>query len=261
MNHPKEVIQVVKIGGNVIDNPEALANFLCQFASIQGPKLLIHGGGKIATHMAKEMGIESIMIEGRRVTDEASLRIVTMVYAGWINKSIVAALQAQGCSSLGLSGPDGGIVLAKKRNPIPIDYGFVGDIEEVNGKALASLIQAGYAPVFAPITSDVHGQLLNTNADTLAQAIAIALSDFFEVKLVYCFEKVGVLSDPTNEESLIPSINAAYFEELKANGTVSAGMIPKLENALKAISKGVHLVRLCHADNLLNQDLGTNILP
>lgn len=261
MNPIKPVLQVVKIGGNVIDNPKALADFLRLFASLNGPKVLIHGGGKIATQLAKDMGIESKMIDGRRVTDEASLRIVTMVYAGWINKSIVAALQAEGCTSLGLSGPDGGVVRAKKRNPIPVDYGFVGDIEAVNGKALAQLIEAGYAPIFAPITADASGQLLNTNADTMAQAIAIALSDFFQVKLVYCFEKPGVLRDPQDDHSVIPSINASYFEELKANGTVTAGMIPKLENALKAISKGVHLVRLCLADHLMNENLGTNILP
>jgi acetylglutamate kinase len=261
MNPTKPVLKVIKIGGNVIDNPKALADFLRLFASLEGPKVLIHGGGKIATQLAKDMGIESKMIDGRRVTDETSLRIVTMVYAGWINKSIVAALQAEGCTSLGLSGPDGGMVRAKKRNPIPVDYGFVGDIEEVNGKALAQLIEAGYAPIFAPITADASGQLLNTNADTMAQAIAIALSDFFQVNLVYCFEKPGVLRDPQDDHSVIPSIHASYFEELKANGTVTAGMIPKLENALKAISKGVHLVRLCLADHLMNENLGTNILP
>jgi len=261
MNQPKPVLQVVRIGGNVIDNAKALADFLRLFASLKGPKVLIHGGGKIATQLAKDMGIESTMIEGRRVTDEASLRIVTMVYAGWINKSIVATLNGLGCTALGLSGPDGGIVQAKKRNPLPIDYGFVGDIEKVNGKALAQLIEAGYAPIFAPITADVAGQLLNTNADTMAQALAIALSDFYQVNLVYCFEKAGVLRDPKNNDSVIPTINASYFEELKANGTVTAGMIPKLENALKAISKGVHLVRLCLADHLLTEDLGTNILP
>lgn len=261
MNPTKPVLKVIKIGGNVIDNPKALADFLRLFASLEGPKVLIHGGGKIATQLAKDMGIESKMIDGRRVTDETSLRIVTMVYAGWINKSIVAALQAEGCTSLGLSGPDGGMVQAKKRNPIPVDYGFVGDIEEVNGKALAQLIEAGYAPIFAPITADASGQLLNTNADTMAQAIAIALSDFFQVNLVYCFEKPGVLRDPQDDHSVIPSIHASYFEELKANGTVTAGMIPKLENALKAVSKGVHLVRLCLADHLMNENLGTNILP
>ena len=180
--------------------------------------------------------------------------------AGSINRLWPRCKQG-GCTSLGLSGPDGGVVRAKKRNPIPVDYGFVGDIEAVNGKALAQLIEAGYAPIFAPITADASGQLLNTNADTMAQAIAIALSDFFQVKLVYCFEKPGVLRDPQDDHSVIPSINASYFEELKANGTVTAGMIPKLENALKAISKGVHLVRLCLADHLMNENLGTNILP
>jgi acetylglutamate kinase len=252
-------LQVVKIGGNVIDNPSALTSFLQDFASLEGPKLLIHGGGKIATHMATSMGIESQMIEGRRVTDEESLRIVTMVYAGWINKSIVAELQGLSCNALGLTGPDGGIVLSKKRAAEPIDYGFVGDIVSVNAAALSGLISAGFSPIFAPITADVSGQLLNTNADTMAQALAIALSASYQVTLTYCFEKKGVLLDPEDDESVISSINPASFQELKDQGVVSAGMIPKLENALKAISAGVSVVRLCHAENLQKTNIGTKI--
>ena len=255
----KQALHIVKIGGNIIDAPEALASFLANFASIKGPKLLVHGGGKIATSMATELGIQSQMIDGRRVTDADSLRIVTMVYAGWINKSIVASLQAQHCNAIGLAGPDGGFVVAKKRNPIPIDYGFVGDIEKVNAQDLAGLISAGFSPVFAPITADSTGQLLNTNADTMAQALAIGLSDYFDVTLTYCFEKQGVLMDPTDDNSVIPKINQANFAQLKADGIVSAGMIPKLENALKAIAQGVQIVRLCHADFVSQPDKGTLI--
>ena len=255
----KPTLQVVKIGGNVIDNPTALASFLQDFASLKGPKLLVHGGGKIATQMATSMGIESQMIEGRRVTDEASLRIVTMVYAGYINKSIVAELQALSCNALGLTGPDGRIVLSQKRAAKPIDYGFVGDIVSVNAESLAGLIAAGFSPIFAPITADAAGQLLNTNADTMAQALAIALSSTYDVTLTYCFEKKGVLLDPSDDDSVISSINPASFIDLKEKGIVSAGMIPKLENSLKAISAGVSVVRLCHADNLQKTDIGTKI--
>ena len=255
----KQALHIVKIGGNIIDAPEALASFLANFASIQGPKILVHGGGKIATSMAANLGIESQMIDGRRVTDADSLRIVTMVYAGWINKSIVASLQALQCNAIGLAGPDGGFVVSKKRNPIPIDYGFVGDIEHVHATSLAGLITSGFSPVFAPITADASGQLLNTNADTMAQALAIALSAHFEVTLTYCFEKQGVLMDPNDDDSVIPQINQANFTQLKAEGIVSAGMIPKLENALKAIAQGVQTVRLCHADFVSQPDKGTLI--
>lgn len=255
----KQALHIVKIGGNIIDAPEALASFLANFAAIQGRKLLVHGGGKIATSMAADLGIVSQMIDGRRVTDTESLRIVTMVYAGWINKSIVASLQALNCNSIGLTGPDGAFVISKKRNPEPIDYGFVGDIEHVNSKDLAGLITAGFSPVFAPITADVSGQLLNTNADTMAQALAIALSEYFETTLTYCFEKQGVLMDPNDDNSVISQINSANFAQLKADGIVSAGMIPKLENALKAVAQGVQAVRLCHADFVSQPDKGTRI--
>ncbi len=255
----KQALHIVKIGGNIIDAPEALASFLANFASIPGFKLLVHGGGKIATSMAAELGIQSQMIEGRRVTDSESLKIVTMVYAGWINKSIVASLQALSTNAIGLAGPDGAFVVSKKRNPEPIDYGFVGDIESVNAHGLTALIENGLSPVFAPITADTKGQLLNTNADTMAQALAIALSTHFDVTLTYCFEKQGVLMDPNDDNSVISQINSANFAHLKADGIVSAGMIPKLENALKAISQGVQTVRLCHADFVSQPDKGTLI--
>jgi acetylglutamate kinase len=255
----KTKLHVIKIGGNIIDNPEALNSFLRDFAAMQGLKILIHGGGKMATQLAKDLGIESKMVEGRRLTDAKSLQIVTMVYAGWINKTIVANLQSKKCKALGLTGPDGGLIQAKKRNPIPIDFGFVGDIIDINAEDLTQLLNLGYSPIFAPITSNDEGQLLNTNADTLAQAIAIGLSVYFDVDLVYCFEKQGVLKDPANENSVIPMINQAMFETLKKDGIVSAGMIPKLENALLAISQGVHVVRLCQAAHLNNGNQGTQI--
>jgi acetylglutamate kinase len=255
----KTKLHVIKIGGNIIDNPEALDSFLKDFSSIQGLKILVHGGGKIATKLAEDLGIKTQMVDGRRVTDEKSLQIVAMVYAGWINKSIVAKLQSQKCNALGLTGLDGGLIKAIKRNPLPIDFGFVGDIVHVKGGDLTQLLNLGYSPVFAPITSDDEGQLLNTNADTLAQAIAIGLTTYFDVDLVYCFEKKGVLKDPTDENSVVPIINQAMFDSLKKDGTVSAGMIPKLENALSAISQGVKVVRLCHANHLNNESQGTQI--
>jgi acetylglutamate kinase len=257
MEKPK--IHVIKIGGNIIDNPDALNSFLTSFASITGFKILVHGGGKIATQMAKNVGIETQMVDGRRVTDEKSLQIVTMVYAGWINKSIVANLQSKKCNALGLTGPDGGLIKAKKRNPIPIDFGFVGDIVGLNVKGINDLLNIGLSPIFAPITADDEGQLLNTNADTLAQSIAMGLSSDFDVELVYCFEKRGVLKDPAEDNSVIPMINQASYEKLKREGVVTEGMIPKLENALLAVSQGVKVVRLCHADDLNDANKGTQI--
>ena len=257
MEKPK--IHVIKIGGNIIDNPDALNSFLTSFASITGFKILVHGGGKIATQMAKNVGIETQMVDGRRVTDEKSLQIVTMVYAGWINKSIVANLQSKKCNALGLTGPDGGLIKAKKRNPIPIDFGFVGDIVGLNVKGINDLLNIGLSPIFAPITADDEGQLLNTNADTLAQSIAMGLSSDFDVDLVYCFEKRGVLKDPADNNSVISMINQASYEKLKREGIVTEGMIPKLENALLAVSQGVKVVRLCHADDLNDANQGTQI--
>ncbi len=255
----KKTLKVIKIGGNIIDNPEKLEQFLHNLSQLKEAFVLIHGGGKIATEMSKSMGIEAQMINGRRVTDEATLKIVTMVYAGWINKNIVANLQTKSVNALGLSGPDGQIVLSKKRNPEPINYGWVGDITQVNGSKLKSLIELGFYPIFAPITADKDGNLLNTNADTMAQAIAIGLSSFFEVELSYCFEKPGVLMNSTDDHSVISKIDSTYFEELKSNGIVNEGMIPKLENALKAIAEGVKVVKIMHADSILESNSGTSI--
>lgn len=255
----KTKLKVIKIGGNIIDNPSKLEQFLTNLSQLKEKFVLIHGGGKIATEMSKSMGLEAQMINGRRVTDEATLKIVTMVYAGWINKNIVAQLQSKGINALGLTGPDGQIVLSKKRNPEPINYGWVGDIIEVKSEKLKVFIENGFNPIIAPITADLEGNLLNTNADTMAQAIAIGLSPFYEVELSYCFEKPGVLMNANDEHSVISQINETYFMELKEKGIVNEGMIPKLENALKAISEGVKVVKIMHADSILDAASGTSI--
>ena len=248
-------INVVKIGGNVIDDPTALADFVTIFSSLDGPKILVHGGGKEATRLSKDMGIETIMIEGRRVTDRATLDIVTMTYAGLINKRIVAMLQAEGCDALGFSGADGNIIKATRRPANPIDYGFVGDIDpkDVNDRLLRILLEAGITPVVCAICHDGNGTLLNCNADSVASAIAIGASRIAPTVLTYCFEKAGVLADINDEQSVIPLITEENFRPLKENGTIAKGMIPKLTNALDSASKGVKEVRICKAENLLTE--------
>ncbi len=245
-------LTVVKIGGNVIDNSAALHEFLKNFSAIEGPKILVHGGGKMATELSHTLGIEPKMVDGRRITDIETLRVVTMVYAGLINKNVVAQLQFHGSNAIGLTGADANLIRAVKRPIAAIDYGYVGDIHEtsVNAPALGALLRNGLVPVFSAITHDGSGQLLNTNADTVASAIAVALSAEYETSLVYCFEKKGVLADVNDESSLIGEIRAAEFEGLKANGTVAGGMIPKLHNAFEAINKGVSNVYIGKADEL-----------
>ena len=253
-------INVVKIGGNVIDDPAALADFVRIFSNLEGPKILVHGGGKEATRLSKEMGIETVMIEGRRVTDRATLDIVTMTYAGLINKRIVALLQAKGCDALGFSGADGNIIKASRRAANPIDYGFVGDIDpdDVNDNLIRILLEAGITPVVCAICHDGKGRLLNCNADSVASATALGASRIAPTVLTYCFEKSGVLADVNDEESVIPVITKDNFQTLKENGTIAKGMIPKLTNALDSASKGVKQVRICKAENLLT-DYGTII--
>lgn len=253
-------INVVKIGGNVIDDPAALADFVDIFSGLEGPKILVHGGGKEATRLSKAMGIETIMIEGRRVTDRHTLDIVTMTYAGLINKRIVAMLQAKGCDALGFSGADGNIIMATRRPANPIDYGFVGDIDpkDVNDTIIRILLEAGVTPVVCAICHDGNGTLLNCNADSVASAVAIGSSRIAPTVLTYCFEKAGVLADVDDEESVIPLITKENFHTLKENGTIAKGMIPKLTNALDSASKGVNAVRICKAEDLLN-DSGTII--
>ncbi len=264
-------LTIVKIGGNVIDNSENLHHFLGDFTRLEGPKILIHGGGKMATETSASLGIEAKMIDGRRVTDIATLRVVTMVYAGLINKNIVAQLQAKGANAIGLTGADGNIIKAKKRPIIKvapkegelegteIDYGFVGDLDEssVSVSSLTNLLQAGFVPVFCAITHDGETQLLNTNADTIASAVAVAMSSVYETHLVYCFEKKGVLRDVNDETTVVREIRSTDFEHLKADGTVAGGMIPKLHNAFEAINKGVASVYIGKADELTEIEKGS----
>ena len=251
-------VTVMKIGGNVIDNPEALKRFLREFAAVEGAKMLVHGGGKLATRLAERLELKVQMVDGRRITDKGTLDVVTMVYAGLINKQIVAGLQAVGCSAIGLSGADGNVVTARRRNPEPIDYGFVGDIERVDSELLGRLLDGGLVPVFSAIMHDGHGTLLNCNADSVASAVALGAARLAPVDLVYCFEKAGVLRDPEDERSVIPEITAESFAALKADGTISKGMIPKVENALKAVSQGVHSVTIRSSTHLAD-GIGTVI--
>lgn len=287
------MIKVVKIGGNVVDNPELLREFVKDFAAMPGMKVLIHGGGVMASQMQKSMGMTPIMVEGRRVTDEETLKVVTMVYAGWCNKNIVALLQGAGCNAIGLCGADGNVIKASKRPPVfvesldkDVDYGYVGDVkaDSVNAAFIYSLLEKGIVPVFNAINHDGEGNLLNTNADTIASSVAMSLAGYkyrsrkdvcsacedcihcsddgrltHEVELIYCFEKDGVLYDKDDDSSVIPEINREKFAELKAEGRVADGMIPKLSNSFKAIDNGVARVIIKHARNVLN-DKGTTLI-
>ena len=246
-------VTVVKIGGNIVDNPAALELFLKNFQRLEGPKVLIHGGGAIASQLSKKLGLEVKMHNGRRITDLETLKLVTMVYAGLINKQIVAALQSLGCNALGLCGADGDTVPAKMRQSADIDWGYVGDVnpDEVNGDFICNLLARGITPVFCAITHNRNGSLLNTNADTMASSIARAIAKECEVRLVFCFEKQGVLSDPNNDDSVIPLITKNMYEKLKGEGAIKDGMLPKLDNAFKAIDDGVSEVVINPADNLL----------
>lgn len=249
----KEKISIVKIGGNIVDNQEALQAFLADFRELEGRKVLIHGGGVLASKMARQLGIETRMVEGRRITDEDTIRVVTMVYAGWINKSIVALLQQIGCNALGLSGADANVIPSVRRSPEPIDFGFVGDPDpvKINGPFIAQLVDNGVVPVFCAITHDGQGSLLNTNADTIAYSVASALSAHFETTLYFCFEKEGVLRDLNDPTSLIPTMKQEECDTLKKEGIIAEGMIPKLDNSFRAISQGVSKVVILHAKNLL----------
>ncbi|MCQ2188693.1 MAG: acetylglutamate kinase [Paludibacteraceae bacterium] len=247
-----EKLTLIKVGGKIVEEEATLKSLLEQFAQIPGNKVLVHGGGRSATKVATKLGIETQMVEGRRITDKAMLEVVTMVYAGLVNKNIVAQLQANGINSLGLTGADINYMRSDKRKPNPIDYGFVGDVREVNTEILADLIARGIVPVLSPITHDGKGNLLNTNADTIAQEASVALAKRFDVSLIYCFEKDGVLKDENDDASVIPLITKADFEAYKADGTISGGMIPKLDNAFTAISKGVKEVVITSANHILS---------
>jgi len=261
-------LYVIKIGGNIIDDEKKLSLFLRSFAAIDDKKILVHGGGKLATKLAEKMGVEQKLVEGRRITDAETLKIVTMVYAGYINKNIVAQLQSFNCNAIGLSGVDGDIILAHKRKHPIIDYGFVGDVDSVNAPLLKNLLTQNLSLVIAPITHDQSGQLLNTNADTIAQEIAKALCGVYEVSLVYSFEKSGVLLDVNDESSVIRKITKSYYDELKipppvgGGAKIFAGMIPKLDNAFAALKSGVNKVIIGKAeelDKLIKGTAGTTI--
>ncbi|PNW29957.1 acetylglutamate kinase [Formosa algae] len=249
-----ETLKVIKIGGNIIDDDSALSHFLEQFATIQGPKLLVHGGGKLATKMAKSMNIEVQMVDGRRITDADTLDIITMVYGGKINKNIIAQLQANHCNSVGFTGADGNVIVSEKRPVKTIDYGFVGDVKQVNTKVPKVLLENGITPVFCAITHDENGQLLNTNADTVTSELAIGFADLYQVELYYCFEKDGVLLDVDDPNSVIEDINTKNYETLKADGVITDGMLPKLDNCFHAISNHVYKVCLGKPDMLFNQN-------
>ena len=239
----KQKLTIVKVGGAVVEDETQLTQLLKDFSAISGRKVLIHGGGRRATQVAASLGIESKMVGGRRITDADMLSVVTMVYGGLVNKNLVARLQANGVNALGLTGADIDVIRSHKR-PLKdgIDFGFVGDVDKDDGQMLSRLIEAGITPVMAPLTHDGQGNILNTNADTIASETAKALAPFYNVTLIYSFEKKGVLSNPDDDNSVIPTITRADFERYKADGTISGGMLPKIENALSAIDKGVNRV-------------------
>jgi acetylglutamate kinase len=258
------MINVVKIGGGIIEDPEQLQQFLNSFAQIKGDKILVHGGGRLATTMATKLGIESKMVEGRRITDDATLEVVTMVYGGLANKNIVAQLQSLGINALGLTGADGNLILSHKRQNSAVDYGWVGDVDAVNVSFLKTLLQAQITPIVAPLTHNGQGKLLNTNADTIASEIANSLAKAGEkVQLIFGFELEGVLLDFNDKSSVIPEITTQKFAELKAQNIISEGMIPKLTNAFASIQAGVSAVKICHAlkvGEAVNASRGTSIV-
>lgn len=255
----KQQITIVKVGGKIVENPETLNQLLHDFSALPGKKVLVHGGGRTATDMASRLGIETHMVEGRRITDADMLRVVTMVYAGLVNKNVVARLQGCGVNALGLTGADMDVIRSHRR-PLKngIDYGFVGDVDHVDGERLSMLVEAGITPVMAPLTHNGQGDMLNTNADTIAAETAKALAAHYDVTLVYCFEHAGVLTNPDDEESVIPLITREKFELLKADGTVSGGMLPKIENSLAAVEAGVKCVIITKA-NKIGTNQGTSI--
>ena len=255
----KEQLTLIKVGGKIVEEEATLRRLLDDFAAIGGHRLLVHGGGRSATRLAEQLGIESRMVDGRRITDAETLRVVTMVYAGLVNKNVVAGLQARGVNALGLTGADMNVIRSAKRPVKEVDYGYVGDVERVDATLLADLIARGVVPVMAPLTHDGRGNLLNTNADTIAGETAKALAPLFDVTLMYCFEKKGVLRNADNEESVIPRIDRPAFEALTADGTIAGGMIPKIENALAAVDAGVKRVIITRADAIDGRS-GTVIL-
>jgi acetylglutamate kinase len=255
-----QTLQIVKIGGNVIDNDAALTSFLKDFSELKGPKILVHGGGKKATEVSSAMGLQPQMINGRRVTDAATVEVVTMVYAGLLNKNITAKLQSLGCNAMGLSGADANCILAHKRIVKEIDYGFAGDVDTINSELINVLLQNGVTPVFCAITHDKNGQLLNTNADTIASEVAIGMSDLYQTELNFVFELKGVLENIEDKNSVIKHINSEKYEVLIANGIIADGMLPKMQNCFNALNKGVQKVKIGDASMVQNtNDLYTTI--
>lgn len=275
-------INVIKVGGAVVEDATSLGNLLAQFSSINGPKVLVHGGGRSATKIATSLGIESTMVGGRRITDSDMLNVVTMVYGGLVNKNLVALLQANGVNAIGLTGADMNVILSHKRpeksvtiaageidpntgetlteeKNVKVDFGWVGDVDKVDGKRLATLIESGIVPIMAPLTHDGEGHILNTNADTIASQTACGLAPLFDVTLTYCFEKPGVLSNPDDDNSVISLITEESYEQLKADGIVSGGMIPKLDNAFAALHQGVSRVIITSANDIEGEN-GTTIV-
>ena len=253
-----EKLTLVKVGGKIVEEEQSLKQLLADFSHIEGYKVLVHGGGRSATAIAAKLGIESQMVNGRRITDAETLKVVTMVYGGLVNKQIVAGLQAIGVNALGLTGADLNYMRSEKRPVKTVDYGFVGDVKEVNADILADLISKGVVPVLAPLTHDNAGNLLNTNADTIAGEAAKALAKHFEVTLMYCFEKKGVLRDENDDESVISNLTPALFEQYVEEGIIQGGMIPKLENSFEAIQEGVKKVVITRADKIHTEG-GTTI--
>ena len=249
-----KTLKIIKIGGNIIDDDDALQQFLKAFATIDGPKILVHGGGKLATKLAQQMQVEVKMIDGRRVTDQVTLDIITMVYAGKINKNIVAQLQANNCNAIGFSGADGNTIVSDLRPSKPIDYGFAGDVKKVNTETLEILLNNAITPVFCAITHDKNGQLLNTNADTIASELAIGFASKWNSELYYCFEKNGVLEHVDDDNSVIENINTATYKTLVDNKVIFEGMLPKLNNCFHAINHNVQKVCIGKAQMLFQKD-------
>ena len=255
----KKTITIIKVGGKIVEERESLMQLLDRFAAIEGEKVLIHGGGRSATRIAEKLGIESRMIDGRHVTDEATLGVVTMVYGGLVNKNIVAGLQARGVNALGLTGADCNVIHAHKRPVKEIDWGFVGDVDGADGKILSALIEQGIVPVVAPLTHDGKGNMLNINADTMAAETAKALAPYYDVTLTYCFEFPGVMRNPEDATSVIPEIRTDDYRMFKEQGIVSGGMIPKIDNAFNALNNGVKKVIITRADSIDGKH-GTHIM-
>lgn len=252
-------LTIIKVGGKIVEEPDTLAALIADFARIPGLKLLVHGGGRSATRLATQLGIEQKMVDGRRITDADTLRIVTMVYGGLVNKNIVTSLQAEGINAIGLTGADMDIIRSHRRPAGEIDYGFVGDVDRVDAQAIARLLDAGLVPVIAPLSHDGHGSMLNTNADTIASEVARALAPLFDTTLTFCFEKPGVLADENDDSSVIKKIDRATYQQLRDRSIIAGGMIPKLDNAFKALNSGVKEVIITKADAIAVPGSGTVI--